>query len=83
MIVFIGFDIFVRYKLMIILLQAKKYCEIDLATTTIKVDNKEKRYKNLDFSEDLCLRTWLIWNIAEKIFTVLLKQCYNMKSIIG
>ncbi|KAF9814110.1 hypothetical protein SFRURICE_000105 [Spodoptera frugiperda] len=44
----------------------KKYCGIDFTHVLFKIANLPKKYKNLDTIESLCLRTYLLWMIAEK-----------------
>ncbi|XP_035438786.2 DNA polymerase theta [Spodoptera frugiperda] len=44
----------------------KKYCGIDFTNILFKVANLPKKYKNLDTIESLCLRSYLLWMIAEK-----------------
>ncbi|RVE44014.1 hypothetical protein evm_011312 [Chilo suppressalis] len=61
---------------------AKKYCDIDLATISVSVDNKEKQFKNLESFEELSLRSWFIWHIAERLYNTLLKQYTTVKNII-
>ncbi|XP_063824011.1 DNA polymerase theta [Ostrinia nubilalis] len=62
---------------------AKKYCDIDIPSIPIRVNNIEKKYKNLESNVDLCLRTWFIWNIAEKQNGFILKQYQNVLDAIG
>ncbi|CAH1646992.1 unnamed protein product [Spodoptera littoralis] len=44
----------------------KKYCGIDVTNVLFKVSNLPKKYKSLDSIESLCLRTCLLWMVAEK-----------------
>ncbi|KAL0882195.1 hypothetical protein ABMA27_000739 [Loxostege sticticalis] len=61
----------------------RKYCDIDITSIPINVNNVVKKYKNLESSEDLCLRTWFLWNVAEKQNTSILKQYPNVLDAIG
>ncbi|XP_049869670.1 DNA polymerase theta [Pectinophora gossypiella] len=61
----------------------KKYCDVDLTTVSLKVNNRVKRYQHLDTIEACCLKTWSIWNVAEKEVQYLLAQYENVRSIIS
>lgn len=58
------------------LFQTKKYCDIDLPTVHLKIDNRVKKFKNLNTFEDLCLKAWCVWTVAEKQERLVLEQ-YN------
>lgn len=68
---------------MIFVFQMKKYCGIDFTNILFKVANLPKKYKNLDTIESLCLRTCLLWMIAEKQEKTLQESLQPAQNVIG
>ncbi|XP_026322491.1 DNA polymerase theta [Hyposmocoma kahamanoa] len=60
----------------------KKYCHIDLQSSSIKIDNKEKKFKNLDNVDSSIVRTWCIWKIADKQEIGLADQYQRLRSVM-
>ncbi|KAH9634519.1 hypothetical protein HF086_016607 [Spodoptera exigua] len=60
----------------------KKYCGIDFTNLLFKVDTLPKKYKNLDTIESLCLRTCLLWMIADKQEKKLLESLQPAPNVI-
>ncbi|XP_037302193.1 DNA polymerase theta-like isoform X1 [Manduca sexta] len=44
----------------------KKYCKIDLSTISVKIDNRQKKFRNLDVFEDMCIKGWSVGMIADQ-----------------
>lgn len=61
----------------------KKYCGVDLSTTSIRTGNRVKKFKNLDTVENLCFNAWCVWEIASKQQTHLIKLYHNIENVIG
>lgn len=44
----------------------KKYCNIDLSTIPIKVDNQVRKFKYIDVYENMCITAWAIWMVCDR-----------------
>ncbi|KAJ8727413.1 hypothetical protein PYW07_001532 [Mythimna separata] len=60
----------------------KKYCGIDFTKVLLKVGNQQKRFKNLDTSEGLCLKAWALWMVAENQEKALRSSLQPARSVI-
>ncbi|KAJ2951880.1 hypothetical protein O0L34_g4131 [Tuta absoluta] len=61
----------------------KKYMNIDLSLTALKVNSRKKMYKNLDNVETCCLKTWSVWMVAEKQQKYQLQQYHSVQSTLA
>ncbi|KAI5637417.1 DNA polymerase family A domain-containing protein [Phthorimaea operculella] len=61
----------------------KKYSNIDLSLTALKVNSRKKMYKNLDNVETCCLKAWSVWVVAEKQQKYLLQQYHSAQNTLG
>ncbi|KAJ0178943.1 hypothetical protein K1T71_005718 [Dendrolimus kikuchii] len=59
----------------------KKYCNIDLATIPIKVDNQIRKFKYLDVFEDMCIKAWAIAMVSEKQVKFVIDSKYFQNTI--
>ncbi|XP_047984391.1 DNA polymerase theta [Leguminivora glycinivorella] len=60
----------------------KKYCELDLSTTSFRIGNRVKKFKNLDAIEEMCVKAWCVRRIACIQSSHLLKLYHNIQNII-
>ncbi|XP_061711410.1 DNA polymerase theta [Cydia pomonella] len=61
----------------------KKYCELDFSTTSFRIGNRVKKFKNLDATEELCVKAWCVRKIACIQSSHLLKLYNNIQNIIN
>ncbi|XP_013200333.2 DNA polymerase theta [Amyelois transitella] len=52
----------------------KKYVSVDLSTVFISVDGKSKKWKQLESFENVCVKAWCLWMVAERQQECLLRQ---------
>ncbi|XP_072939443.1 DNA polymerase theta isoform X2 [Epargyreus clarus] len=61
---------------------AMKYCNLDLPNMELKVNEQNKRFKDLSPAQNMCLKGWCILKVAEQQEITLLQQ-YNLNSTIN
>ncbi|KAM3960995.1 DNA polymerase theta [Aphomia sociella] len=65
-----------------ILYLTKKYCGLDMANISFKIDNKEKKLKLLNCFEDACVRAWCVWAVADGQKKSLLEQYHTVPDTV-
>lgn len=61
----------------------QKYYGLDNRKMLLKIDNEQKRYKNLKSYEKWCMKAWSIWQLAEYQEQQIAESIKPARSITG